>query len=317
MADLEDLLLRTSRTFALSIPHLPEPTRREVTLAYLLFRIADTFEDAPDWPRKEKIAALQQFSRLLDGPEGSPEAARRWRDEVPCTQPGYRELLAETPYVLASFFALAPEAVRLIRHHTRRTITGMAAYVARGTDRGELTLIDLDDLRGYCYVVAGIVGELLTELFLLGQPVLSGVAPALRERSPFFGEGLQLVNILKDSASDALEGRRYIPTVPDISEEEVRRVVMAQARRDLAYAIEYVLDLQRAGADRGLVTFNALPVHLAHATLDRVEQAGPGSKLTRPEVFAIVQRLNGVLDRGEPAMWSAVAEGAALREPVG
>ena len=309
MADLEDLLLRTSRTFALSIPHLPEPTRREVTLAYLLFRIADTFEDAPDWPRKEKIAALEHFSRLLDGPPRAPEieeAARRWQDEVPCAQAGYRELLAETPYVLTSFFALAPEAVRLIRHHTRRTVTGMAGYVARGTDRGELSLVDLDDLRAYCYIVAGIVGELLTELFLLGQPALESVAGALRERAPFFGEGLQLVNILKDSAADALEGRRYIPAVPDVSEEEVRRVVTAQARRDLDYAIQYVLDLQRAGADRGLVTFNALPVHLAHATLDRVEQAGPGTKLTRPEVLAIVKRLSGTLDRGEPAVWSAV-----------
>ncbi len=42
---LEELLIKTSRTFALSIPLLPEPTRREVTVAYLLFRIADTLED--------------------------------------------------------------------------------------------------------------------------------------------------------------------------------------------------------------------------------------------------------------------------------
>ncbi|HZD06425.1 MAG TPA: squalene/phytoene synthase family protein, partial [Longimicrobiales bacterium] len=45
MADLGRLLDRTSRTFALNIPLLPQPTRREVTVAYLLFRIADTFED--------------------------------------------------------------------------------------------------------------------------------------------------------------------------------------------------------------------------------------------------------------------------------
>ena len=35
MAELLDLLEKTSRTFALSIPVLPEPTRKEVTLAYL------------------------------------------------------------------------------------------------------------------------------------------------------------------------------------------------------------------------------------------------------------------------------------------
>ena len=36
MADLALLLEKTSRTFALSIPLLPEPTRREVMIAYLL-----------------------------------------------------------------------------------------------------------------------------------------------------------------------------------------------------------------------------------------------------------------------------------------
>ena len=43
---LQDQLVKTSRTFALAIPLLPQPTARQVTVAYLLFRIADTFEDA-------------------------------------------------------------------------------------------------------------------------------------------------------------------------------------------------------------------------------------------------------------------------------
>ena len=46
MTRLEELLENTSRTFALSIPVLPEPTRRQVMIAYLLFRIADTFTDS-------------------------------------------------------------------------------------------------------------------------------------------------------------------------------------------------------------------------------------------------------------------------------
>jgi farnesyl-diphosphate farnesyltransferase len=299
MADLEQLLLHTSRTFALSIPLLPEPTRSEVTIAYLLFRIADTFEDAPGWQQAEKVAALERFHSLLAAPAAAETAAaaRAWCNAVPCAQPGYRELLAEVPYVLASFFALSPKAVERIRHHTRRTIAGMERYVERAGDNGALELADLADLRAYCYVVAGIVGELLTE-------ALAAVASALRERSPVFGEGLQLVNILKDAAADAREGRRYLPPAVDRAE------VLALARRDLAVAEAYVLDLQRAGAERGLVAFNALPVHLAHGTLDRVAEAGPGAKLSRREVFAIVQRLNGALDRGEPAFWPGASSGA-------
>ena len=59
--------------------------------------------------------------------------------------------------------------------------------------------------------MAGIVGEMLSELFLLDRPGLSPIASRLRERAATFGEALQLVNILKDSAVDAEEGRRYLP----------------------------------------------------------------------------------------------------------
>ena len=114
MADLEQLLIATSRTFALAIPLLPEPTRREVTLSYLLFRIADTFEDAASWPRALRIEALDRFDALLEAPDREEIAAvsRRWAEEVPCEQLGYRELLAELPCVLDAFFALSPRGRR-------------------------------------------------------------------------------------------------------------------------------------------------------------------------------------------------------------
>jgi farnesyl-diphosphate farnesyltransferase len=296
--DLEQLLIATSRTFALAIPLLPEPTRHEVTLSYLLFRIADTFEDAAAWPRELRVEALERFATLLEKPDpaATVELSRRWVEEVPCEQPTYRDLLAEVPAVLDAFFALSPAAVDLIREHTGRTARGMAGFVARVSAGGELRLTGLEDLQAYCYVVAGIVGELLTELFLLEHPVLAPVAAELRGRSRTFGEGLQLVNILKDSASDANQGRLYLPDDLD------RSFVLTLARHDLGEAAAYVHTLQSVGAERGLVAFNALPIHLAHATLDRVETAGPGSKLTRSEVFAIVQRLHRALDRGEPAV---------------
>ena len=65
MVDLDALLTKTSRTFALAIPLLPEPTRRAVSVSYLLFRIADTFEDATAWARAKRIAALNEFAELL------------------------------------------------------------------------------------------------------------------------------------------------------------------------------------------------------------------------------------------------------------
>jgi farnesyl-diphosphate farnesyltransferase len=170
----------------------------------------------------------------------------------------------------------------------------MSEFVARTTDSGELTLTSLQDLRDYCYAVAGIVGEMLTELFLFDRPGLAPVALTLRDRASFFGEALQLVNILKDSAGDADEGRRYLPEEVPVAE------VFALARRDLGVAGDYIRALQKAGAPRGIVEFTALPVRLAWAALERVEDQGPGAKVSRPEVFLIVQKLRRALDRDEP-----------------
>ncbi len=297
---LEDLLEKTSRTFALSIPVLPEPTRREVMISYLLFRIADTFEDASHWTPDDRIGALADFNALLRGysRERAETLARDWVSREVAHHAGYQELMGETPYVLESFYALSPAAIPPIREHVIRSADGMASIVAK-TRGGELTLHSIPELQAYCYIVAGIVGEMLTELFLLDRPALSGIAPYLRERAATFGEALQLVNILKDSAVDAEEGRRYLPAGVPKSE------VFALARRDLGIAGDYIRTLQQAGAPRGIIEFTALPVQLAWAALERVEKKGPGSKVPRPEVFLITQRLKKALDRGEPAVPSA------------
>ena len=297
MPSLEDLLEKTSRTFALSIPVLPEPTRREVMIAYLLFRIADTFEDASHWEPSRRIDALGEFRALLRD-YSRPDVERlsaAWVAAGITSHAGYRELMSDVPFVLEAFFALPADAVGPIRAHVERSAEGMAEYVGR-TKGGNLVLEDVADLKNYCYYVAGIVGEMLTELFLLERPELRGIAAFLRERAASFGEALQLVNILKDSAGDAVEGRIYLP--PAVSRSEV----FALARRDLDTAAAYIAALQSSGAPRGLVEFTALPVLLARASLDRIEKHGPGSKVSRPEVFLLTQRLKRALDRGEPAV---------------
>ena len=344
MANLDDLLEKTSRTFALSIPPLPEPTRRQVSIAYLLFRIADTFEDAELWPPDERRKALADFAGLLElsseagrgvtgggylpparwsvdtSPQGvesegsadspkvapgrtprpasEPQAlAAAWTTHPPCDHAGYLELLRETPSVLHDFASLDAPARAIVAAHVRRSCEGMASFVSRMTPAGDLVLNDLSDLRSYCYAVAGIVGEMLTGLFLLNAR-LAPVQALLERNAALFGEGLQLVNILKDSSSDARSGRRYVPDSVD------RADVFALARADLAAAAEYVLALQKNGAPRGFVAFTALPVELACASLDRIEKSGPGSKISRPEVFWITRRLERALDRNEPAIFS-------------
>ncbi len=294
MTDLGTLLEKTSRTFALAIPSLPDPVRREVTIAYLLFRIADTFEDASHWTPSRRIAALADFEALLRSPSPA-EASRKsaeWAAADASLHIGYAELIARAPSVLAAFSTLQPAAVDTIRQHVIRSARGMSGFVAR-TDGNRLVLDSIDDLKAYCYVVAGLVGEMLTELFLLHCDRLLSIATSLRDHAATFGEALQLVNILKDADSDLEEGRRYLPA--DVPRSEV----FALARRDLGAAGAYILGLQRAGAPRGIVEFTALPAELAWASLDRIETGGPGSKISRSEVLRITSRVGRALDRNE------------------
>ena len=295
MTDIEDLLQKTSRTFALTIPCLPQPTRAEVGIAYLLFRIIDTFEDAVLWPPAVRQRALRQFVDLLDRPAAESRAlAESWTREPPLEHAGYQELLARTPYVLEQYQALRPEVRLILRTHVTRSAEGMAGFVARIEAGGKLQLDTIQDLRSYCYAVAGIVGEMLTELFLVGRPSLDRVAVDLRSRAAEFGEGLQLVNILKDARPDAAEGRTFLPRQAPLAE------VFALARKDLASAAAYVDLLRDGGAESGLVAFNAFICKLASANLQILRDQGLGAKLTRTMVVKIAAEIASGLANARP-----------------
>jgi farnesyl-diphosphate farnesyltransferase len=295
--DLDDLLSKTSRTFALAIPLLPEPTRRAVGVAYLLFRVADTFEDATTWAREERIDALETFVELLElTPALRHREAKRlsdaWLAKPPVDHEGYLELLGELPAVLGQLEELAPGVREQVVRHTIRTTEGMASVVARADERGNLRLASVRELKDYCYIVAGIVGELLTEVFLHDSPTLQAQRAELERLMRSFGEGLQLVNILKDANDDAVDGRVYLP--PSVPRAEL----FALARADLEDANRYVQALQRGGAPRGFLAFTGLSLVLAFAALDRLEAAGAGAKVSRQDVMHLFERLERQLDGG-------------------
>jgi farnesyl-diphosphate farnesyltransferase len=278
--ELRPLLQKTSRTFALTIPLLPEPLQTEVAVAYLLFRIIDTFEDGTRWAPGRRAKALGLFAQRIESEDLSDLRAltAQWLADPPLEHAGYLELLARTPEVIEWQRRLRPAAGEQLRRHVERSARGMMGIVQRIDDRGVLQLMTLQDLRDYCYVVAGVVGEMLTELFVLQNPSLNKVADDLRARAVEFGEALQLVNILKDSQADGAEKRSYLPLDAKLAD------VFSLARSDLRRATEYTQLLQNNGADRGLVAFNALNLRLAIGTLHVLHDRGPGAKLTRTQV---------------------------------
>jgi farnesyl-diphosphate farnesyltransferase len=281
--ELQDLLQKTSRTFALTIPLLQEPTRREVGVAYLLFRVIDSFEDATLWAPEKRMRALADFCPLLHDADSNRAciAAEEWVREPPLEHAGYVELIERVPQVLDWYRALRPAAREQIGQHIERTAVGMAEFVGRTNGEGALRLETLLELREYCFVVAGIVGQLLTELYVGGCPQIANVADELRARAPRFGEGLQLVNILKDAQPDADEGRVYLPR--EVALEDVFEL----AHADLRAALEYTEILREAHADLGVVKFNALNARLALATLRELGDRGLGSKLSRVQLSGV------------------------------
>lgn len=281
---LDHLLVETSRTFALAIPLLPAPTRRAVSVAYLLFRVADTLEDAETWSRRKRAEALQELADLLGGRGDARELARAWAQDPPINHAGYMHLLELTPALLQTLDQLGSATAAIVREHALRTTLGMRDVLrteAWAPLRRSVRLRSLEELRQYCYTVAGIVGELLTDLFVHATPALQAELPTLRSEERLFGEGLQLVNILKDEATDASEERVFIPEGVD------KRTLFALARADLLAAERYVAALARGGAPAGVQAFTGLPLALAREALDAIEHGAAGAKIPRSRVLEL------------------------------
>jgi farnesyl-diphosphate farnesyltransferase len=274
--DLDALLKGTSRTFAAAIPLLDGSLRDEVALAYLLFRVADTLEDASSWSKQERADALAAFESTLRGSDG----------KAPPMPPGFddahAELFAEVPQIFERLATFAPERANAIRKHTARTAEGMRAFVLASGDEG-LELRSIEELERYCYVVAGIVGELLTDLFALESDSVARGRAELDHDAAAFGEALQLVNILKDETADAREGRRFLPREVPLS------AVFARATRDCDRAATYVSTLEKLGAPPGVVAFTRFPLRVARETLDALQQQGPGAKIGRARVETVLE----------------------------
>jgi farnesyl-diphosphate farnesyltransferase len=289
--EIEYLLLKTSRTFAVCIPMLPDPLRRQVGLAYLLLRIADTIEDSSQLIKDQKSELLSLNGLALQAARTSQSdwstTAIKLQQHCPTTQKCDAQLFSQAARVIASTRLLEPAATNIIFSKAQKSSEGMRDFVSRGDARGSVQLDSFPELQEYCYCVAGLVGEMLTELFCLFQAPLRIESQSLNSLATSFGEALQLVNILKDSANDSSEGRRFIPTnVP-------RTLLIAAARKDLDKAERYIELLRKLEAHSGIVQFTQFPVRLAALTLDRLKVEGPDAKVGRTEVTRILAEITG------------------------
>jgi farnesyl-diphosphate farnesyltransferase len=213
----EDCQLRmlqgVSRTFALAIPCLPEILCRVVTNAYLLCRVADTIEDdaAMDFGRKHallnSLVSTVEDSVLPGGPP-SGFAAELLSELSPMTAPAELELVRNFDRVLEVTRNLDASQRGAICRCLRIMCAGMEDF-QRG--RGVAGLENMERLDEYCYGVAGVVGEMLTDLFCGYAEGVRKHREALLRLSVSFGQGLQMTNILKDFWEDRQLGCCWLP----------------------------------------------------------------------------------------------------------
>jgi farnesyl-diphosphate farnesyltransferase len=275
----DQILPHVSRTFALTIPQLPPRLRTTVTNAYLLCRIADTIEDEPALSPTETRVFLERFTNVVAGTEAAAALVREVTPRLSeRTLPAERELVGNMERVIEVTASFGGERVAIQRcidlmcrgmHHYQ--VTASLAGLGRSSD-----------LDSYCYYVAGVVGEMLTELFCQYSPAVAAQRVALQELAPSFGEGLQLTNIIKDFWEDRSRGACWFPRevfsrqgieLTRLSQPDARfgagvRELVAAAHGHLRNALTYTLLLPPG--ESGIRLFCLWAIGLAVLTLRKI-----------------------------------------------
>ena len=312
------LLQDVSRTFALTIPQLPHRLRWPVTNAYLLCRIADTIEDEPALSLAQKQAFLDRFVQMIAGREDATLFARDLSALLSSsTTEQERDLVARSNRVIRITASLNSSQRAAIVRCLRIMSRGMMEFQETRVPVG---LKDLACLDRYCYYVAGVVGEMLTELFCDYSAEVNKQRQDLLALSVAYARGLQMTNILKDLWDDRRRGVCWLPRdVFRASGFDLERLapgkadprflkgffeIVAVAMRQLRDGLRYVLLIpaHEAGLRRYLLWSLGLSV-LTLRSLYRTPSFGNGRnvKLSRLSVVALVV-LTSVLARSDSAL---------------
>lgn len=203
------LLEGVSRTFALTIPQLPQALYVAVANAYLLCRIVDTIEDEVSLSAEQKKHFCSAFINVVKTGKDSESFAEQLAPLLSNqTIPAEHCLIRLTPRVIAITHSLESAQIQALADCVETMANGMPVYQALDLHAGLKTLKDMDD---YCYYVAGCVGEMLAKLFCHYSPEIAKHESELLKLSVSFGQGLQMTNILKDIWDDAQRGVCWLP----------------------------------------------------------------------------------------------------------
>ncbi|HEV2493476.1 MAG TPA: presqualene diphosphate synthase HpnD [Terriglobia bacterium] len=212
--------------FYYSFVLLPREKRRAIESVYAFARRGDDLVDG-DLATDEAAHQMARFRELLDEcyADGRPSLGS---DAEPAI-----EALAETVHRYPI---------------PRRLFDDLISGLQMDLDRAQYRTFE--DLAVYCYRVAGTIGLISIEIF--GYRSLQ-----TRDYAVHLGTALQLVNILRDVASDARRGRVYLPD-EDLDRFGVKREQLLAARPSEGFA-----ELMRFECDRARHYFDLAQLSLA------------------------------------------------------
>ncbi len=294
-----------SRTFALTIPQLPDDLCRVVGNAYLLCRIADTIEDEPALSPAQKREFSLQFIKVVDGEEPAEQFASELHALLSeSTLASERDLIKNTPAVLRVTHGFSRNQRRILSQSVAIMAKGMSAFQANKSLTG---LKDLPELDSYCYHVAGVVGEMLTELFCDYSPEIENNRQLMLKLAVSFGQGLQMTNILKDVWEDKTRGACWLPQdvfeksrfdLNDLSKDSYQpsfgdglEKLVGITRAHLSNALSYTLLIPKH--EKGIRRFCLWALGMAVLTLRKIHKnpgftSGQQVKISRRSVRATV-----------------------------
>lgn len=212
---VEEILFKrlkvVSRSFYLSLKFLPSKTRRSISLAYVLARIADTLTDTDAIPRDLRLNLLGRFKAAVsnESPLSFDEA------ELGFCASDDEALLREAPLWLSQAFLLEDGVWGLVKEVLLTLISAMEMDLELFDGEGLSTFSDEALLEDYTYRIAGCVGSFWTRIHALAYPRFfrNRDVEASAEKAVCYGRGLQLINIIRDTRDDLLRKRFYWPLV--------------------------------------------------------------------------------------------------------
>jgi farnesyl-diphosphate farnesyltransferase len=324
------ILPGVSRTFALTIPVLPHELAIVMTNAYLLCRLADTIEDDVGLDNDQKSQFHARFVAVVKGEQSAEKfAAELFPLLSSRSLPAERELVQNTAAVIRVTHGFSQP----VRDALTRCVTimckGMPEFQRHKSLRG---LEDLDELAEYCYYVAGVVGEMCTELFCLHCQALAPRREKMLELAVSFGQGLQMTNILKDIWDDRQANACWLPRsvfAQDFDLARLEDLHQSDAFRDglerligiahahLRNALEYTCMIPKR--EKGIRRFCLWALGLAVLTLRNLHahpsfRSGAEVKVSRRTVKATVLATNLTLlsNRALKLIFSRAADGLPL-----